>query len=77
MSVGARRRRLDKMSEDIDGVIASKTKKLVDEVENLKSERAHLLTENQVLKARCEFSTEVARPSETVKTGGVLDRDSL
>lgn len=74
---GDRRKRLDKMSEDIDAVIASKTKKLVDEVAQLKSERSQLLSENQVLKATVEFSTEVARPSETVKTGGVLDQDIL
>lgn len=74
---GERRKRLDKMSEDIDAVIASKTKKLVDEVAQLKSERAAILTENQVLKATVEFSTEVVRPSESVKTGGLLDQDIL
>ena len=74
---GDRRKRLDKMSEDIDAVIASKTKKLVDEVAVLKSERAAIMTENQVLKATVEFSTEVVRPSETMKTSGVLDQDIL
>ena len=74
---GDRRRRLDKISEDIDAVIAAKTKKLVDEVAQLKAERSHLVGENQVLKATVEFSTEVVRPSETVKTGGVLDQDIL
>ena len=75
---GDRRRRLDKMSEDIDAVIASKTKKLADEVAQLKAERSHLVAENQVLKATVEFSTEVARPSETLKTSrGVLDQDIL
>jgi hypothetical protein len=74
---GERRRRLDKMSEDIDAVIASKTKKLVDEVAQLKSERAAIMAQNQVLKATVEFSTEIVRPSETVKTRGVLDQDIL
>jgi hypothetical protein len=75
---GERRKRLDKMSEDIEVVIASKTKKLVDEVAQLKSERAQLLAENQVLKATVEFSTEVVRPSESVKTSrGVLDQNIL
>lgn len=75
---GERRKRLDKMSEDIDAVIASKTKKLVDEVAQLKSERSAIMAENQVLKATVEFSTEVVRPSESVKTSrGVLDQDIL
>jgi len=75
---GERRKRLDKMSEDIDAVIASKTKKLSDEVALLKSERAAIMAENQVLKATVEFSIEVARPSESVKTSsGVLDQDIL
>ncbi len=75
---GDRRKRLDKMSEEIDAVIASKTKKLADEVALLKSERAQVLAENQVLKATVEFSTEVVRPSEAVKSGrGVLDQDIL
>ena len=75
---GDRRKRLDKMSEDIDSVIALKTKKLVDEVALLKSEWAAIMAQNQVLKATVEFSTEVARPSESVKTSrGVLDQDIL
>ena len=75
---GDRRKRLDKMSEDIDAVIVAKTKKLADEIALLKSERAAIMAENQVLKATVEFSTEVARPSETGKSGGgVLDQDIL
>ena len=74
---GDRRKRLEKMAEDIDAVIAAKTKKLSDEVAQLKSERSQLVSENQVLKATVEFSTEVVRPSESVKTRGVLDQDIL
>ena len=46
-------------------------------VAQLKSERSKLAAENQVLKATVAFSTEVARPSESVKTGGLLDQDIL
>lgn len=69
--------RLREKSAQIDQIIQDKTYALTKEVGDLRAGLAAVKAENQVLKARLEFSSEVVRPSETVGTSGVLDADIL
>jgi hypothetical protein len=68
---------LDRKAEGMETMIQSKTSRLSEMVAQLRSEKEFLVAENKVLKATVEFSTGMIRPSESVKTGGVLDRDIL
>jgi hypothetical protein len=77
VKVKDRREILDKKAEGLEAVIQSKTSGLIDTVARLRSEKEALVAENKVLRATVEFSTEIVRPSKSVKIGGVLDRDIL
>jgi hypothetical protein len=72
-----RREVLDKKAESLEAVIQAKTSGLKDMIADLRSEKEVLVAENKVLKATVEFSTEIFRRSESVKTAGILDRDIL
>jgi hypothetical protein len=68
---------LDRKAEGMEAMIQSKISGLSEMVSRLRSEKEALVAENKVLKATVEFSTEMVRPSVSVKTGGILDRDIL
>ena len=68
---------LNNKSKNLDRVIEDRTYHLTKEVSTLRSELAAYRAENQVLKARLEFSSEVVRPSESVGSSGLLDADIL
>mgnify|MGYP000449811687 CR=1 FL=1 len=68
---------LREKSAQVDQIIKDKTYQLTKEVGELRADLAAVKAENQVLKARLEFSPEVVRSSESVGVSGVLDADIL
>lgn len=66
-------------SKNLDKIILEKTSVLEKRVADLEKAKREVLAENQVLKAKLEFSSEVVRPSESVKSdgGGLLDQGIL
>ena len=72
-----KRLNLEQKSNRLNAIIESNAAALKADIVDLKKANAALLDENLVLKATVEFSSEVVRPTETPKTGGVLDSDIL
>lgn len=67
-------------SKNLDQIIASRTNALEKKLIELENARATVLAENQVLKAKLEFSSEVMRPSESGSPSGgagLLDQGIL
>lgn len=71
------RRRVDEKNADLNATIESRLQKLREEIKGLECDRAEILRENNILKAKLEYSPDVPRPPESVKTDGVLDRDAF
>lgn len=72
-----KRKILQDKSDNLDQIIAKSTEDFKNKIAELEGVKSALLDENQRLKATVEFSTEIVRPSETPRTGGVLDSDIL
>lgn len=63
--------------DEHESIVKERIKPHLAEIAELKRVRATLAEENQVLKAKVEFSKDVPKPPETAKTSGVLDSDIL
>ena len=67
-------------SKNLDQIIENNAVRFTREIAELRNDLSAVRAENQVLKARLEFSSEVVRPSESTsdESGhGLLDRDLL
>jgi hypothetical protein len=71
------RDRVDERESKIKEIVASNIAPFKKKIAEVEAERDRLEDENRVFKARVEFSPDIPRPPESVKTGGVLDRDIL
>ncbi len=71
------RERVLEKEKNVNQVVAAGLAEMSGRVAKLERERAAILSENQILKAKVEFSPDVPKPPETAKTGGVLDSDIL
>lgn len=71
------RERLVEKERGINEAIALGIQKMEEKVLRIERERASIAAENQVLRAKVEFSPDIPRPPESIKTGGVLDKDIL
>lgn len=78
---GATRERVRKKEVELDQIIAKKNESLHQEIAKLQAHVARVLAENQVLKAKVEFSTVAPIVAAVEKKkgsgGGVLDGDLL
>lgn len=66
-----------KKERGVDALIAKAARSANEKLAVIERRNAALEAENQVLKARVEFSSEVAKPSEARRSSGVLDSDIL
>ena len=71
------REHLVKRELGVDAVIAKAARSANEKMALIERRNTALEAENQVLKARVEFSSEVAKPSEARRSSGVLDSDIL
>ena len=71
------RERLVEKERGINEAIALGIQKMEEKVLRIERERTVIAAENQVLRAKVEFSPDIPRPPESIKTGGVLDKDIL
>jgi hypothetical protein len=66
-----KKKMLDERTAKLNEIIESNAANLTQKITELKAER------ERILKAKVEFSPDIPRPPESVKTGGVLDKDIL
>lgn len=71
------RERVDKKERELDETLARGLKTAQEKVAAAERARAAIAAENQILRAKVEFTTDAPKGSETKKTGGVLDSDIL
>lgn len=75
--LGSERERLVEKEQRINEAIALGIQKMEEKVLKIERERAAIAAENQLLRAKVEFSPDIPRPPESIKTGGLLDKDIL
>jgi hypothetical protein len=73
----ALRKRVGDKETNLNQIIAERLKDIREHVKEVEAEREKALAENQLLKAKVEFSSKVPRPPEAQKSGGLLDKDIL
>lgn len=74
---GHRYRIIHEKEANIEQIVAQSNRKFEEKIRQLESGYSRILSENMVLKAKVEFSPDIPRPPESVKTGGILDKDIL
>jgi len=68
---------LENRTEKLDAIIESHTSQLKAKISDLERNRTAIVAENQILKAKLEFSPDIPKPPGAQKSNGVLDRDIL
>jgi hypothetical protein len=71
------RERVLEKERGVNEIIAKGLQEMSEKVARIERERSAIVAENRLLKAKVEFSPDVPKPPETVKTGGILDSDIL
>lgn len=71
------RERVQEKERNVNEIIARGLNDAKDRVAKAEREKAAVMEENQVLKAKVEFSKDVPKPPEVQKSSGVLDKDIL